>query len=222
MFLIYINDLSEGLSTNAKLFADNKSLFSVIHDSQTSTNVLNYDLEMIQNWAFQWKMNFNPDPTKQAQEVIFGRKTKRLHHLPLVFSNANVTQSIYQKHLGIILDSKVTFENYLNMVTTTIKKTIGHLCKLQNLLPRTALMINKAFVRPHLDFGDILYDQAFNLSFKQRLRSIQYRTCLAVTGAIRVTYREKIYQELGLESLQSQRWYRKPAKFTRKKSFLSF
>ena len=67
LFLIYINDLSEGLSTNAKLFADDTSLFSVIHDSQTSANVLNEDVEMIHNWAFQSKMNFNPDPTKQAQ-----------------------------------------------------------------------------------------------------------------------------------------------------------
>ena len=66
LFLIYINDLSEGLPTNTKLFADYTSLFSVIHDSQTSANVLNKDLEMIHNWAFQWKMNFNPDSTKQA------------------------------------------------------------------------------------------------------------------------------------------------------------
>ena len=115
LFLIYIKDLSEGLSTNAKLFADEASLFSIIHDCQTSANVLNKDLEMIHNWAFRWKMNFNPDPTKQAQEVIFSRKTKKLPHPPLVFNNVNVTQSIYQKHLGIILDSKLTFENHLNM-----------------------------------------------------------------------------------------------------------
>ena len=157
LFLIYINDLSEGLSTNAKLFAYDTSLFSFIHDSQTSANVLNKDLEMIHNSAFQWKMNFNPDPTKQAQEVIFIRKTKKLPHPPLVFNNTNVTQSIYQKHLGIILDSKLTFENHINMVTTKINKTIGLLRKLQNLLPRTDLIkIYKAFVRPHLDYGDIL------------------------------------------------------------------
>ena len=169
---------------------------------------------MIHNWAFQWKLNFNPDPTKQAQEVIFSRKTKKLPHPPLVFNNTNVTQSIYQKHLGIILDSKLTFENHINMVTTKINKTIGLLRKLKNLLPRTALIkIYKAFVRPHLDYGDILYDQAFNLSFQQKLESIQYRACLAITGAIQGTSREKIYQELGLESLQSRQWYRKLAMF---------
>ena len=121
-----------------------------------------------------------------------------------MFNDTNVTQSIYQKHLGLILDFKLAFENHVNMVTTKINKTIGLLRKLQNLLPRTALIkIYKAFVRPHLDYGDILYDQAFNLSFQQKLESIQYRACLAITGAIQGTSREKIYQELGLESLQS-------------------
>ena len=120
----------------------------------------------------------------------------------------------YIKAPGIILGSKLTFKNHITMVTTKINKTIGILRKLQNLLPRSALItIYKAFVRPHLDYGDILYDQAFNLSFQQKLESIQYTACLAITGAIRGTSREKIYQELGLESLQSRRWYRKLAMF---------
>ena len=74
-----------------------------------------------------------------------------------------------KKHLGIILDPKLTFENYLKMLTTKIHETIELLRKLQNLLPRIALTtIYKAFVRPHLDYGDILYNQAFNLSFHQK------------------------------------------------------
>ena len=76
LFLIYINYLTEGLTTNVKLFADDTSLFSVVHDIQTYANDLNKDLKLINNWVFQWKMNFNPDPTAQAHEVIFSRKTK--------------------------------------------------------------------------------------------------------------------------------------------------
>ena len=52
LFLIYINDLTEGLTTNVKLFADYTSLFSVVHDTQTSANDLNKDLEIINNWTF--------------------------------------------------------------------------------------------------------------------------------------------------------------------------
>ena len=71
------------------------------------------------------------------------------------------------------------------------------------------LTIYKSFIRPHLDYSDIIYDQAYNLSFHQKLESIQYNTALALTGAIRGSSREKLYQELGLESLQLRRWYRK-------------
>ena len=194
LFLIYINGLTEGLTTNVKLFADDTSLFSVVHDTQTFANDLNKDLEIINNWAFQWKMNFNPDPAKQADEVIFSRKAKETYHPPLVFNNSSVSQSSSQKHLGVILDSKLIFDEHLKMVSLKISKTLGLLRKLHNLLPRSALItIYKTFVRPHLDYGDILYDQAYNMSFHHKLESIQYNACLAITGAIRGTSKEKLY-----------------------------
>ena len=88
LLLIYINDLSQRLSINAKLFADDTSLFLVINDSQTSGNDFNKDLEMIHNWAFLWKMNSNPEPTKQTQKVIFSRKTKKTSSSSLTVSQA--------------------------------------------------------------------------------------------------------------------------------------
>ena len=54
-WFIIVFDLSEGLSTNAKLFLDDTSLFFVIYDKQTSANELSNDLEMIHNWVFNGK-----------------------------------------------------------------------------------------------------------------------------------------------------------------------
>ena len=87
LFLIYINDLGDGLSSNAKLFADDTSLFSVVHNANTTAKELNNDLVKISRWAYQRKMSFNPDPSKQAQEVIFSRKTKKEYHPPFAFNN---------------------------------------------------------------------------------------------------------------------------------------
>ena len=61
-----------------------------------SANDLNKDLKIINDWVFQWKMNFNPDPTKQAHEVIFSRKTKEVYYPPLVFNDTIVSQSSSQ------------------------------------------------------------------------------------------------------------------------------
>ena len=214
LFLIYINDLSEGLSSNTKLFTEDTSLFSVIHDRNTSALELNSYLAKINRWAFQWKMSFNPDSKKQAQEVIFSRKSKGISHPPLVFNNNIVIQTTSQKHLGIILATRLSFEKHLETVLCKINKMIGITQKLQNLLPRTALIIlYKAFLRPHLDYGDIIYDPAHNVSFHQKLEALQYNACLAITGAIRGSSREKIYLELGFEFLQQRRWYRKLCSF---------
>ena len=158
----------------------------MIHDSNISAVELNSDLGKINKWAFHWKMIFNPDPKKQAQEVIFSPKSKAMLHPPLVFNNNNVIETTSPKHLGIILDTRLSFEKHLETVLCKINKTIGLIRKLQNLLPRTALItLYKAFVRPHLDYGDIIYDQAHNASFHQKLESLQYNVCLATTGAIR-------------------------------------
>ena len=77
LFLIYINGLADGLSSNAKLFADDTSLFSVVHNANTTAKELNNDLVKISRCTYQWKMSFNPDPTKQAQKVVFSIKTKK-------------------------------------------------------------------------------------------------------------------------------------------------
>ena len=74
LFLVYINDLPEGLTSNVKLFADDTSIFSVVRDSSSSSLSLNEDLSKISQWGYKWKMLFNPDASKQAQEVVFSRK----------------------------------------------------------------------------------------------------------------------------------------------------
>ena len=157
-----------------------------MHDVNTSAKELNDDLKKVNDLAFQWKISFNPDPSKQAQELTFSRISKRSTNPPLVFNNNNVSQTFSQKHLGIILDFKLTFEEHLNNVLAKVNKAVGLLRKLRNILPRTTLVtIYKAFIRPHLDYGDVLYDQAFNNSFTEKLESFQYNACLALTGAIR-------------------------------------
>ena len=78
-----------------------------------------------------------------------------------------------------------------------MNRTVGLLWKFQQVLPRPSLItFYKAFIQPHLDYGDVFFDQAFNNSFHERLESIQYYAILAITRAIRETSKEKLYQEL--------------------------
>ena len=77
-------------------------------------------------------------------------------------------------------------------------------------MPQKSLMtIYEAFLRPLIDYGDIIYDQPQNESFCEKLQSVQYKAALAITSVIQGISHDKIYQELGLKSLKSIRWYKR-------------
>ena len=102
-------------------------------------------------------MTFNPDPNKQAQEVIFSHKIKKTSQPPLNFNNNSVKQVQFQKHLGVYLDDRLDFREHFRNILKMLNIRISLLCKLQNILSRARLvMIYKSFIRPHLDYRDIL------------------------------------------------------------------
>ena len=139
-------------------------------------------------------MSLIPDPSKQAKEVFFSRKIKKPNHPELIFNNILVNQTSYQKHLGMFLDNKSNFGEHLKYITNKVNKSSGLLSKLQMTLPRQSLVTKyKSFIRPHLDYDGIIFDQTFNKSFHNNLESIQYNTSLTITGAIRGHSKEKFY-----------------------------
>ena len=94
LFLIYTNDLPDGINSLCKIFADDTSLFSKFSEMHKSASNFNDDLEKISYWDYHWKMQFNPNPNKQANEVIFSRKTNsnNLSHPPINFNNNNISE----------------------------------------------------------------------------------------------------------------------------------
>ena len=125
MFLIYINDLPDKIQSTCKIFADDTSLFSHVFNKDTSQDELNNDLQKVSDWAFQWKMQFNPDPNKQAQEVIFSKKAESKYSLPLTFNKAEVRTCRSLKHLGLILDKWIHFTEHINSKISKKDKLIG-------------------------------------------------------------------------------------------------
>ena len=138
----------------------------------------------------------------------------------ILFNNIPVKKVVEHKHLGIILDSKLSFSAHIKSAISKTWKGIGLLKYLSNYLPRHTLNeLYKLYVRPHLDYGDVIYhipakvcDSSQNIvlpNLMDKLESVQYSTGLAVTGTWRGTSREKLYTDLGWESLSSRRWSRR-------------
>ena len=155
-----------------KIFADYTSLFSIVLDINKSVAELNTDLEKIN---LSMEMQFNYDPNKQANEMIFSHElvSKNLSHPSVKFSNHNIARCSHQKHLGVVLDSNLNFSTHDDQKIKKCNKMIGLIRRLSlNRTHNAMLTIYKSFVKPHLDYGDILYDKSGNYDFQNKLEKV--------------------------------------------------
>ena len=114
------------------------------------------------------------------------------------------------KHLGVVLDSNLNFITHIDQKIKKRNKMIGLIRRLSVNLSRNALLtLYKSFIRPHLDFVDILHDKPSNDNSQNKMEKVQYRACLAIAGGIQGTSRERLYDELGLHSLVKRRCRKK-------------
>ena len=220
MFLLYINDITADIKSNVRIFGDDVSLFHIVEDTLTCFDELQHDLNKIYVWANQWRLRFNPDITKQAVEVTFSTKTTPPPRPSLMFNNIPIKLVNEHKHLGIILDKQLSFTSHINSKLSIARRGLGIISRLRKYLPRiTIKLIFKPFIRPYLEYGVIIFHQlprtkefSFDTHLKplmQKLESLQYNATLVITGAWHGTSTDRIYEELGWESLTNRRWYRR-------------
>ena len=150
-----------------------------------SAEELNQDLAIISKWAHQWKMSFNPDPSKHAEEILFSRKRNSRDHPPISFNNFEVKRFSDHKHLGLILYSKLTLVKRINENIATARKGIGVTKHLAHYLPLTSRdQIFKMDVRPHSEYCDIIYHIPIIPSEFDSSQSLNYQ----MNGLVRTQY----------------------------------
>ena len=146
-------------------------------------------------------MQFNAEKT---EEVIFSTKTLRPQHPSLKLGSDEIAIVPEPKHLGAILDSKLNLNKQLSIIKEAVVKArrgIGIIHHISRYLSREVLdQVYKLYVRPHLDYGDIVYhkyDPEMKLDVTKKLEQTQYSAALAVTDTWRGTSRQRLYDELG-------------------------
>ena len=141
-----------------RLFAEDTSFFSTVYDEQVSANILNADLTFIEKWAYQWKMQFNPDKNKQVTQVIFSHRKSKPIHPPLIFNGSEVGTLDEHKHLGFFLYSRLSFLRHIKEIIIKARRGVGIIRFMSNYVSRDVLdQMHKLYVRPHLDYGDLIY-----------------------------------------------------------------
>jgi len=154
-------------------------------------------------------MKFNPDISKQAIEVIFSSKYNKGDHPLLSFNEIPVARKESTKHIGMVLDSKLSFRQHILEGIEKAKKGLSLMKFLSRFVNRKTLELTYTMhVRPHLEYGDILFHNCSS-TLMNSLESIQYQAGIIATGCWQHTNRKKLYDELGWESLEDRRKFRR-------------
>lgn len=202
LFLIYINDLVDTVDSEIRLFADDTTVFVFVDNPVLSAEQLNKDLERMKEWADQWLITFSPPKTKS---MTISWKKPKLNHPPLFMGNDQLENVNEFKHLGLTIQNDLKWGTHINNIVCHATKRLDIMLYLKYKLDRQTLEIMYfSFVRPILEYADIVWDHCGN-KHSEQIEKVQRKAARIVTGGIVRTPYVTLLRELNWQRLSDRR-----------------
>jgi hypothetical protein len=202
LFLIFINDITEGIESDIHLFADDTSLMEILNNYNESYARLNRDLDRLSVWADRWLITFN------AAKTVYLKVSRKVNQTPkplLVLKREPVKEVLTHKHLGLTFNNTLTWSDHIDKLATKAAQCVGLLKRICREVPRECLeTLYKSMIRPLLEYGNIIYDGSSDTHTK-RLENVQRQAALTCTGAYKHTRHITLLEELGWPPLSNRR-----------------
>jgi hypothetical protein len=200
LFLIYINDLADTVTSKIKLFADDTTLYIEFDNPNTASQGMNDNLTSVQQWADQWLVKFSPPKTK-----LMTCSYKKATYPPIKFNNVALASVNSHRHLGLTLSSNLTWSEHINSLLKSISPMSDVLRKLKYTLDRKSLeTIYFSFIRPKLEYASHIWDNCSQHDSLE-LEKFQINIARIVTGARKGTSHELLYNETNWCTLAERR-----------------
>jgi len=184
------------------LFADDTAIVEPLTEGNLSIMKINRDLETLSSWASRCLVKFNPTKTKY---LIFSKKMRQQQYEPLLLQNKELQQAGTHKHLGLTLNSRLTWDDHINRICQDAGKRLSTIKRLpHNISPHTKIHIYCTFIRPLLEYASVVFDNC-SAALSDQLESVQRQAALAATRAYRHTSTNNLFQECGLATLKNRR-----------------
>jgi hypothetical protein len=202
LFLIFINDIVHVINNcKIRLFADDTCLFIEVDEPQSAALALNEDLEKLNQWANKWKVDFSPPKT---EEVIITRKRVPMDHAQIFLDTEPIKTVLNHKHLGLTLSHDLTWGVHIDEIIDKANRRLGIMRSLKYKVDQLSLeRIYTGFVRPLLEYGDIVWDHPGELTAK--LEAVQLNAARIVVGATARCSTQGLYDETAWEPLANRR-----------------
>ena len=201
LFLVYINDLTEAVDCDIKLFTDDSTLYITVDDHEVGADILNRNLTKIKEWANVWLVNFNPQKTESM--VVSNKKS--LKYPPLSYDNTQISEVDHHKHLGLTFSRDLSWSNHIQSILAKVGKLKDVMLYLKNRIDRLTLeTIYLTYIRPKLEYGSVIWSDCSDRD-KNLLEKCQLYFARIVTGARKGTSTDKLYNDVNWPRLEERR-----------------
>ena len=204
LFLFYINDLPDGLSSCVRLFADD----TILYNSSANIDALQEDLTILENWEQKWDMSFN---ATKCEHILFSRKRTPTEH-PLTIHNTTIPRTKQTKYLGVLVDDGLTFKQHVASITGKASSKLGLLRRnVQTSSQEIKAMAYKQMIRPTLEYASAAWDR-LGKSLEKDIEAIQRRaarTTCNINITDRTTSTTKLLADLEWDPLATRRKHRR-------------
>ena len=170
------------------------------HDPAETSAIINRDLIKIAAWADKWKVTFN---AKKSKDMIFSNKNLN-NSPPLNFNGVNIDRVNSHKHLGVTFKSNLDWSAQIHQTCIQANGKLAVLRSVKQLSRKTLDLLYKVTVRSVIDYALPLYGNNLKQTELCRLEQLQYRAAKVVTGALHLTSREQLNDELGWETIKKR------------------
>ena len=202
LFLVYINDITDGIESDIYLFADDTSIFRSGKNNIVLSQGINSDLNKITLWAKKWKITINPTKTVA---MLFTKKANPNKNFHIMINNDIVKLSDSHKHLGLWLSHNMTWKKHIKEMASQARKRLGCLQKNKYKMSRKSLeLCYLTFVRPVLEYGCVLYDSASKEDL-DILTEIEKEALRVITGARKRCNLDTLYDDFKWPNLEKRR-----------------
>ena len=198
LFTVFINDLPESLSCYCKIFADDTK----IYNKATNGDLIQEDLKSLQRWSDTWNLYFNV--AKCHVMHIGARNTQREYSMKLGKDVQKISVCETEKDLGVTFDKDLSFDPHIDRVVKKANQMIGIIKRTFSYLDRdTFLKLYKAFVRPHLEYANVIWNPYLKRQ-SEKIEEVQRRATRLLKECKEMKYKERL-DYLNLHSLKGRR-----------------
>ena len=180
-YLVYLNDITDGIQSTCFLYANDTSLLEIVEDSQLTSAKLNSDLTNISKWTRDWLVTINPSKTE---------------HPALYYEGNEIDTVSSHKHLGVTLSSNLFWRTHILNIHDKASKRLNLLKGLKLKINRNTLdKLYKSLIRPLMEYADVVWDGCCE-KVSDLLESVQYEFAKVVSGAMKGTGCQRLLEEL--------------------------